>query len=185
MPDLSALFRKLVLNHLLNAVFRRAGAQDPKVQIFLLSYIRLVDKSLEDYELSRACFTEYVNRESASVLSPLLRAIGHMENCLATLVRTIGYVKAMANHPEMSEKIGALSILASGNADRIRKVRNSIVHMDERILHGKVEPGDLSALWMDEEHMTLEGRSITYQELGEWLSELHALAGRLAEHGAQ
>lgn len=185
MPDLSGLFRKMLLNHVLNIIFGGAGTKDPKAGIFLRSYVRLVDKSLEDYELSRACFTEFVNRNDNNLLSPLFRAIGHMENCLNSLVRVSRYVEKMAAHPEMSKELTELRVLGDGNFDRIRKVRNSVEHMDERVRDGKVEPGELSTLWMDEEYITLEGRKITYQELGEWLSELHELATRLAKYGAR
>src|SRR6266571_9140465 len=111
MPDLSGLFRHTVLNHMLSVMLRRAGVADPKAGILLRGTIRLIDKALEDYELSRACFSEFVNDRDNRKLSLFFRAIGHMENCLASLVRALRYIEVLDKHPEMKGQIGDLDVL--------------------------------------------------------------------------
>lgn len=185
MPDLSSLSSTVTLSHLLNIVFRSAGAEDAEGRIILRSYIRLLDKTLQDYELSRMHFTEFVNRKDNGVLSPLFRAIGHMENCLNSFTRTLRFVRSIADHPELGSEIGQLDVLRSSNRKRVQKIRNAIEHMDDRIRKGKIQTDDFTALWMDEDYLTLEGHQIKYEELGEWLSELHTLAGQLADYGAK
>jgi hypothetical protein len=56
MPDLSSLFRKNILTVVLAHVFTGAGPSTTRAAILLRSYVRVVDKALEDYELSRAAF---------------------------------------------------------------------------------------------------------------------------------
>jgi hypothetical protein len=90
----------------------------------------------------------------------------------------------MSEHPEMAEHIGSLSVLRKGVRASIEKVRNSIEHMDERVRNLKVRAGDLSALWLADDYLELEGRTISYNDLAGWLTELHALADRLADYGA-
>lgn len=90
----------------------------------------------------------------------------------------------MVDHPEMKEHMGKLDVLRPEVRTRIEKVRNSVEHMDERVRNLKVTVGDFSALWMGEDGIELENSSISYIELAHWLTEFHALADRLADHGA-
>ena len=184
MPDLSMLFRRVSLNYILNAMFRRAGAKDDRARIFIQNYIRLVDKSLEEYEFARTNFQTFVSDETNTSFGALFRAIGHMENCMYSLARAIRFAAAMAEHPEMGEHIGQLAVLSKSARTAVEKIRNSVEHMDERVRNLKVRAGDLSALWLAEEVLELEGRTIAYSDLASWLRELHALADRLADYGA-
>lgn len=184
LPDLSAVFRLVSLNYMLNAIFSGAGAKDDKARIFVQNYIRLIDKALEEYELSRTNFEVFVSDKTNTNYSSLFRAIGHMENCLYSLARAIRFASAMAGHSEMDKYISSLSVLQKDVRTRIEKVRNSIEHMDERVRNMKIKVGDLSALWMGEDHLELESTQINYSDLARWLTELHALSEELAKHGS-
>jgi hypothetical protein len=185
LPDLSAVFRRVTLNYILNAVFSGVGAKDDKARIFVQSYLRLIDKALEEYELSRTSFAIFVSDKTNTSFGSLFRAIGHMENCLYSLARAIRFAGAMADHPEMATHVSSLSVLQKGVRTRIEKIRNSIEHMDERVRNMKIKVGDLSALWLGEDHLELESTRINYSELAGWLTELHALAEELAKYGSR
>ncbi|MEO8343980.1 MAG: hypothetical protein ABI536_09160 [Gallionella sp.] len=185
LPDLSGIFRRVTLNYMLNAVFSGAGAKDDKARMFVQSYIRLIDKTLEEYELSRTNFEVFVTDKTNRSFGSLFRAIGHMENCLYSLARAIRFAGAMADHPEMAKHVSSLSVLQKRVRTRFEKIRNSIEHMDERVRNMKVKVGDLSVLWLGEEHLELESRRINYSELATWLTELHALSEELAMHGSR
>lgn len=184
LPDLSAVFRRVTLNYTLNAVFSGAGAKDDKARIFVQSYIRLIDKALEEYELSRTNFDVFLSDETNTSFGPLFRAIGHMENCLYSLARAIRFARAMADHPEMAKHVPSLSVLQKPVRTRIEKIRNSIEHMDERVRNMKIKVGDLSALWLGEDYLELESRRIHYRELANWLTDLQTLSEELAKHGS-
>ena len=132
---------------------------------------RLVDKALEDYELVRAAFGEFANRKSNNVMSPLFRALGHMENCVGTVDRALRFVRRLREDDEFKEVAFPSSLTSKDTARRIGLLRNGTEHMDSRVIAGTVAEGDLSALWLNETYMELEGVRVQYSELGEWLTQ--------------
>ena len=180
MPDLSALFRQNTLTAMLAHVFNAAGPRTIRTGILLRTYVRVVDKALEDYELSRVTFAEFVSRTSNDSLSRLFRATGHMENCLGSIDRAVRFAKRLSEEAELSGVIPPLSVTKRATVRRIAILRNGTEHLDARVIAGTISEGDLSAVWMDEEYLELEGVRVEYIELGSWLSELHALAVSLA-----
>lgn len=181
MPDLSSLFRKNTLSVMLAHVFTGAGPTTVRAAILLRAYVRLVDKALEDYELCRMAFAEYVNRASSSTFSPLFRAIGHMENCLYSVERALRFARRLGEESELGATIPPLGVLRKDSLKRVGILRNGTEHLDDRVIRGAVSEGDLSAIWMDEEYMELENTRIHYSEFGTWLTELHGLAVALAK----
>jgi len=181
MPDLSALFRQNTLTEILAHYFNDAGPRGFHPAIFLRSYVRIVDKALEDYELCRSAFDEYVHRVSNNTLSPLFRAIGHMENCLNSIERALRFVARMGEDTELAGIVPALSVMRTSNRRRLSTLRNAVEHLDERVINNKICEGDFTTLWMDEDHMKLQEVRVGYQEFGGWLTELHTLAITLAK----
>lgn len=181
MPDLSSLFRKNILNAILAHIFNAAGVRTTRTRILLQAFIRVVDKSLEDYELARIAFDEYVNRTSNRTLHPLFRAVGHMENCIGSIYRAVGFAKKLKQEPELALAIPELGILKKGTTRRISILRGAIEHLDKDVLRGTIGEGDLSTLWLDESYLELEGTRIDYSKLGNWLSELQKLTISLAQ----
>ena len=76
----------------------------------------------------------------------------------------------------------SLSVLKPITIERLRAIRNVIQHMDERIIEGKIRDGEAVTLVPTSTHLSLGGVSISYQELGTWLTELYGLACKLATY---
>jgi len=182
MPDLSTLFRKNTLTVILTHVFTGGGPSTVRSAILLRAYVRVVDKSLEDYELCRSAFEEYVSRASNTTFSPLFRAIGHMENCLGSVERGLRFARRLREESELAAAIPSLGALRKDSMRRVGILRNGTEHLDHRVIKGKIAEGDLSAIWLDEEYMEFEGTRIQYSEFGNWLTELHGLAVDLARY---
>lgn len=182
MPDLSGLHRQNLLTALLAHVFNSAGPKEFKSRALYLGFVRLVDKSLEDYELSRQSFNGYVAETDRRNLSLLVRGCGHMENCVVSVQRTYRFADAMAKIAEFRSYFQSASALHPTARERVRRIRNASEHMDERVVNGNVKEGDFVNLWMGEDAIELDGQRVTYAELGDWLTELQGLAQRVARH---
>jgi hypothetical protein len=185
MPDLSVLFRKNILTLLLAQVFQRAGAKDYAARAFQTTLVRVTDKALEDYELARLAFHEFVTRPNNSVWSPLFRATGHMENCLSSLERLFRLTRRLLEHSETSDLVRSVAALAPSARKRISTLRNAMEHIDERLVNEKIKEGDLTMLFLGEDAIELQGVSVSYAELAQWLTELHGLAGKAALFGTK
>ena len=185
MPDLAELFRKTILTFVLSHVFQGAGAKDDSARVFQITLVRLVDKSLEDYELSRVAFSEYVSRSSNNVWSPLFRAVGHMENCFSSLERALRLARRLADHEETASAFSNCSVLAPAVRKRISKIRNAMEHIDDRVARQQINQGDLTMLFLGEDAVELQHERIEYLELAAWLRELHDLSTKMATFGAQ
>ena len=90
MPDLSGLRKKIVLDLILNWLFRGRRPLGQKPDALVNSFIRLVDKVVLEYEAARLSLLEYVSAPRG-VMSPLFNAAGHLENCLNSLKRAIRF----------------------------------------------------------------------------------------------
>lgn len=182
MPDLSGLFRKNILTLILSQVFTGSGPKELHPSIFLNVFVRVADKALEDYELARLAFLEFVNRSDNNVMSPLFRAIGHMENTLGSLERASKFVNRLLEDEKVSKEILEMDFMRRDSQKRLSKIRNATEHMDDRVIKGAVGEGDLNTLWLDEQHMELQDTKVEYSELAKWLSEIHLLASNLATY---
>ena len=64
------------------------------------------------------------------------------------------------------------------------EIRNAVEHMDERIRKGLVVD-ELIGLWIDDDGIELSGQKISFDELAEWMRELHGLSELLAAYHEQ
>lgn len=181
MPDLSGVFRKNILTLQLANVFNSAGPRTFKARALHIGFVRLVDKSLEEYELARRAFHEYLNPTlGPRAQSNLYVASGHMENCVFSLRRVSRYGEALKRQPLFAESIVGDACSAATH-ERLRAIRNAAEHMEERILDGRLIEGEIAILFLDEDALRLDGHRIEYEELARWLRELQAIADSVAK----
>jgi hypothetical protein len=170
---------------LLSHIYQGAGAKDYCARAFQINLVRLVDKTLEDYELSRVAFSESVSRPSNNVWSPLFRAVGHMENCFGSLERALRLARRLAEHEETATAVSGFGILEPAVRKRNSKIRNTMEHIDERVIQQQIKEGDLTMLFLSEDAVELQHERIEYSELVAWLRELHDLSTNMATFGAK
>lgn len=178
MPDLSRLEKQVSLNVALNATFRAAGPIDRNARSLWLNYIRLVDQMIWEYEAARNELQEYVDTTN---LSPLFRAIAHMETLVNTMRRAILFARRMRRHKD-SPKIEKLSVLSGSAGDRLVAIRNAIEHLESTILNGEIARGEPTTLLVQSDRIELLEHEIYYVELADWATELHTLAIQLADY---
>ena len=143
--------------------------------MLLTSYIRLVDKTVHEYELARRCLEAYASTPR-NVISPLMYATGHMENCLNTLTRAL-------NFADQIRRTRAGPILDRVTATRLRKFRDEIVelrhaieHVEEMLVAGKLDDGAAVAIVLYEGQVELGGHTVQFADLAKGIEALHELA---------
>lgn len=185
MPDLSDLFKENAANLVLTLIFRAGHLPDSfQASVLLRTFVRLVDLTVEEYEFSRIAFHGYVRTEPTTFPLPF-RVISHLETCIAALDRSCRFVRRMQEDQEFSNHILDLSVMSKKNRKIISTLRNATEHLDSRILDGKITEGDFIMIAVREDRCELQGISLSYIDLSDWVKELHALATKLACEGTQ
>lgn len=180
LPELAGLHTKVTLNYLLNTFFRGRGPRKLRTSILVRRFIILVDQVVHEYGLARERLTEY-HTTSAHVLSPLLRASGHVENCLNALRRALRFAKAIRRDrdgPPVPKAVAAILQIAY---DRVTPLRNAAEHMDELILAGKLPDGAAMVPVLQNGQIELAEATIEFGELRTWVVAVHNVAVAFAD----
>ena len=99
-----------------------------------MNFSRLTDKALREYDAARAELLLYVSPHDGPLrITPYLRAIDHMENCVSAAHRAVLNAQALQEN-----KIGrSAPRLTPRQEDRLAYLRNAIEHSDEKLLGKK------------------------------------------------
>jgi hypothetical protein len=99
MPPVDHLSNKGTLNFLLDRAFSGvpAGLPPDRTMIGLfMNFSRLTDKALREYDAARAELLFYVSPHDGPLrITPYLRAIDHMENCVSAAHRAVLNAQAL------------------------------------------------------------------------------------------
>lgn len=184
MPVLAGLDRNLRANMLLSLAFRgNALPTDYATRAMVSTYVRVAERAVEEYETARTQFSEFTDRPSNGHFFSLFRASDHLESCISHVDRACSFLRAMPKRAELAGLIPDLAVMIKANRQRIAILRNATEHLETRLVKGKISEGDYVMLCLGEDSCELERRSISYEELASWLTEMHSLASRLASEG--
>lgn len=180
------------------------------VNSLVITYLRLVDAALIEYELGGAALHRYwdkvaLGEQSAEGgrLEAMGRSISHFENCLVSMHRAILAFRRLRRSKELPEELqrhlsdDRPNFVADRIADQLRKMRDAISHLDNRLIDGRIskgEPVNLLPTGNEVPHPTEENQTIktidrvalgphevTFLDLAEWLQEMVRFATRLFE----
>ena len=184
MPDLSNLNPKLILNLAALRFTGKYNLADPKTYRLVMSYLRLLDKLVDEYHRTRNTLTEFVTTPG-DVMSPLIFATNHCESLLTTMVRVIkvgNRIRKDRNGPPIAKKIPVLTDAAVWT--RVNDMRCAIEHIDDEIAgNGNTwNPDEPSLVILKKDRLFLIGQEITYAELAEWVRQLHAVGTDLSTY---
>ena len=180
LQDLTDLDDKLVINRALGLVLSGTGPRTQPSAAFANSFVRLTDRSILEHELAREELTSFIDYRS---IQSFFRAQGHLETCIESMHRALNFAEALRRIglklPDGTALISRAKdseILSSPVRKRIRDLRHAIQHVEERLINSGAPVGKPIALNPDNNGVSLEGVTITYDELARWLRELHKLA---------
>jgi hypothetical protein len=151
-----------------------------------LNLIRLVDKTLLEYEQSREYLQRYVDSDNTTSL--FFRCTDHMENCVDSLQRSFLHMEGLkvALHKEMKRteetlpKIGRDELPKKSDRNRVRRIRNAMHHMDEKISRGEAG-ADIAPIGLNvkSDSVELDHEEIYFAELAFWIQQIYKVAVRL------
>lgn len=180
-PGLADLNKDLLLVHGFNWFFRGAYVSDQKARDYLVSFVRLVDRAIHEYESARALLEEH---ESQLGIARKIRAFGYLETCINSTKRAFNVAEQMRRY-RPAPPINRLTMRSLvGHGRSIKDVRDAIEHMDEWIERGEVQPGEAIALMVTDQGDAIEiaGHRVSFQDLAAVLRKLHGLAQYLAAY---
>jgi len=178
-PSVDHLSNKGVLNVLLDRSFSSLPAGLPPDRTtfgLFMNFSRLTDKALREYDAARAELLDYVSPHNGVLrITPYLRAIDHMENCVGAAARAVLNAKALRDN-----KIGRSGPRLTDRQDRrLAYLRNAIEHSDEKLLgkkHGKspvFDKVDPYSLRLANTSMVIGKNVLTYIELVSIMTKCH------------
>ena len=179
MPSVDHLSNNGMLNVLLDRTFRGqlSGVPLDRTMVGLFTnFARLTDKALREYDAARAELHSYVAGNVGHRVSPYLRAIDHMENCVSATHRAVLNAEVLRK-----SKVGrAGPRLTQNQRDHLIQVRHAIEHSDEklrRVTHGKspaFHESDPYSLRLANTSMTIGQHVLTYRQLVSAMTKCHA-----------
>jgi len=177
LPDLSDLTTRTALDHVMNIIFRGAGTGDPRTDVLVKSFLRLVDKAVREYELAR----QEAGSAGGDVL-PLIRASGHLENCITSMKRSLRFAEALFRSNADIPRPKCLSVFSSHAEKTVTVLRDAIEHMDKRIIKNELRPEDALTPYLNGSLLELAGSRVSITELAGWLRQLHNFGVALSDY---
>ena len=184
MPDLSHLDSKNSLNAILNMLFGARGIPGHPGQGLLTSYVRVMDKTILEYEAARSALTEWLTTPN-NVMSPLFRTIDHLETCVDSLNRVSEFAERL-RRLEGAPPIDRQKLPRQRERDEIGQARDAIQHADKDLVDHRTgeSTGRSMALLPMDGGFEVGGHEIEWRDLARWIEQYHDLARELIAHSA-
>jgi hypothetical protein len=179
MPTVDHLSNKGTLNVLLDRSFSGTPAGLPPDRTLVglvMNFSRLTDKALREYDAARAELLFYISPQDGQLrVTPYLRAIDHMENCVSAAHRAVLNARAL----QANEVGRAGPRLTPRQEERLAFLRNAVEHSEEKLLgrrHGRspaFDKADPYSLRLGNTCMVIGKNVLTYKELVSAMTKCH------------
>ena len=134
LPDLSSLFPKQTLDLMLNTFIGRQPKHAKAAYPQYVNLVRLADKALVEYLAASACLDDFAQKKNQGAMSPLFRAIDHLENCVNSMHRAFGFAKAIRSTSGLA--IPREKLPRDPEVRKVREMRHAIEHLDNDLQNG-------------------------------------------------
>jgi len=184
-PDLSDL-SKVSLYFTVSRIFLASGPESYAQCALVANFIRLVDLAVAEYQDGRERAFRYWEPGESLALGAMIRAAGYFEDCLSNVKRALNHLKVIRSDKdfplELKNKLPRqLKVLRGDAGKKITNIRDGIQHLEKDVENLNLKQGNPICLMLEFEQLILGIYSISYQELSEWLKELHRCATNI--HG--
>ncbi len=180
MPGLSDLDSSLRGKRLLGRIMGVHGPSTPRGLQIADGYVRLVEKTLLEYECARKEMHSFM---ADSALDRYLRAQDHFESCVQSLHRAITYLDRLrrmglrrSDGTPFIPRPSELEILNQSVVRQVREVRDACEHLDADIINAKISEDAEVAIHLGWKSATLADKSICYHDISRWITQLHYFA---------
>lgn len=183
-------------------IFIRTFSDNYQVSSLITSYVRLIEAALAEYRMGRENLLAFWNTDGSMNLGAMNRSVSHFENCLSDMHRAIRCFTRLRGYRDLRDELRALfrenrpRFVADFVSDQIRSFRNEIHHVEEYLIHGRIQQGQPIALRPDgpevphptEENQTLKTidrlkigeLELIFVELANWLNEMVRIAEKIS-----
>jgi hypothetical protein len=167
-------------NHLARLILLKEGPKTRRTFNLTISFLRLADFSALEYLRARSALSSFATDRA---VNRFFEGICHLENCIVSMHRALLFMQqirrlGLLTHDGVPIVIRSKEWKVLYAQDRLRKIRNSIQHLDGLILKG--EEKIVFAVRPGEHGLELEDALLSYSELCQWLVELNQLSKMLS-----
>lgn len=168
--------RSLASSHLARLVLLKEGPKQTGSFNLTISFLRLSDFAIVEYLRARAALTSFSTQRA---VNRFFEGVCHLENCIVSIHRSLLFMQqirrlGLLTHDGVPIVIRVKEWRVLRAQDRLRKIRNSIQHLDGMILRG--EERIVFAIRPAQRGLELANSDLGYSELCEWLVELNQLS---------
>jgi len=180
-PDLSMINQDAYIKFAV-IIFGYMSGSAPEKKALVANFVRTVDQIIREYNYARNEYIQYLSEstETFEYFIPLFRSIGHFENLISYLRRSIYLVEGIKRNRELSKSFEGIRFDKSLKT-RIIDMRDSAIHVDERIKKGDVKAGKGYFLNLSDEGIEFVDYKIGYEELVKLIKSLCQAEKNLAE----
>lgn len=186
----------------LSSIFINPASTRYEINALASTYIRLVSAGLVEYEEGSKRLRDFWATHTSFNLGAMHRSISHFESCIFNLNRATNCFRRLRGdrlHDSVAVALRQQKFCFSQDeiADRIREMRNEIIHLENSVLDGQIAQGHSFTLRPDgpevphptEENQTLKtidrlvigAHEILFRELAQWLQEMADAVARITE----
>jgi hypothetical protein len=183
-PDLSGL-QQHSSRLALRRAFQNSGPKDLGAYALVLNATRLSDLAIREYEQGRSMLVSLVT-ETGAGLDYAVAASGHFETCLSALHRALRHLDALRRFkpaPVELKRLIPVDLVERNRtiAREVSDLRDAILHLDERIIKGKLSQGEALCLLPTKEGLELGAHQLPFELLAKWLRRLHDCSSCVAD----
>jgi hypothetical protein len=156
------------------------GPHTPRGKQIADGFVRLVEKTTLEYQLSRERLLAFLERGFVDDYS---RAQDHFETSIQSLHRAIAYLDRLrglgfqqADGTAFVPRPRELEVLRDNIKKKVRNFRDFAEHIDRDIIAGRIPPGDTISIHLSWEKASLNGAEIAYTDFVRWVEQLHHFA---------
>lgn len=160
------------------------GRGTPRARQVADGFVRLVEKTVLEYEASREKFIEFMSEGAAD---DLFRAQDHFESCIQSLHRAIAYLDRLrslgirqTDGQAFVPRPRDLEVLRDETKGKVRRFRDFAEHLDQDVIDGTLSDEAEVSIHLGWEVATLNGAQIEYANLARWIKQVHGLALHLS-----
>ncbi|MGF6534272.1 hypothetical protein P3T20_005076 [Paraburkholderia sp. GAS206C] len=124
-------------------------SDSPRVISLSATFVRCTFSALEDYRSADEHLRAYFGSHDTIKVSESYRSVSRFESCITNVHLAIRAFGALRRRSELTAKARSVinekkpRFISSAISDRVREVRNTIQHIEDRLANGSLE-GDLT-----------------------------------------
>ena len=186
MPDLSELATIRLTARLIGHLLIGERRLNRQAGLYLRNFIRLLDKAIREYSEAREvilCEIEESNRPTEEMVRdgqyifPFIFT-DHIETCINAIARVFRLLERIKSEKDFPAFPRELRKLVETKSTSIKKVRDTVEHMDEKIQTGEISPGIPAMLILsnDTNAVVVSKYRIGFSDLAMILRKMHEIA---------